>query len=239
MHAANETMISTYGIKTLHLNLGLRRAFQWKFVVTDVAKPIIGADFLDHYGLLVDFKHRQLLDRPTSLKSTGRIAAEELNSIKAIASDSPYHQLLAEYPDLVRSTAIPRKSKHDVHFINTTPRPSTYCKPRMLSAEMYKIAREEFEDLMRQGYIRPSKSQWASALHMVEKGERMEALQKLSRSKLTNGTGPLPDTAHRGLYAFALREKDILDRRLTRVSSDFCQSERHPKDRRDNTIRLI
>ena len=34
---------------------------------------------------------------------------------------------------------------------------------------MYNIAHTEFSELMSQGHIRPSKSQWASALHMVPK----------------------------------------------------------------------
>ena len=48
MYAANGFTINTYGVRTFELDLGLRQAFMWKFVVADVAKPIIGADFLDH-----------------------------------------------------------------------------------------------------------------------------------------------------------------------------------------------
>ena len=170
MYAANGTTISTYGIKTLRLDLGLRRAFTWKFIIADVAKPIIGADLLNHFGLLVDLRRRQLLDTTTSLISTGRIAAGEPDSVRTIVSDSSYHQLLAKHPDLTRPTAIPHKVKHDVvHYINTTPGPPIHCRPRRLSVDMYKIASTEFSELMNQGHIRPSKSQWASALHMVPK----------------------------------------------------------------------
>ncbi|KOX68374.1 hypothetical protein WN51_07925 [Melipona quadrifasciata] len=120
MFTANRTTISTYSIKSLCLDLGLRRAFQWKFVIANVAKPVIGADFLPQFGLLIDLR---LLDT-TSLATTGRIAAEEADSMKTIASDSPYHQLLAKYPDLTRLIAIPRKVKHDViDHINTMPSP--------------------------------------------------------------------------------------------------------------------
>ena len=51
IHAANETTISTYVTKTHHIDLGLQRALEWKFVVADVAKSIIGADFVDHLSL--------------------------------------------------------------------------------------------------------------------------------------------------------------------------------------------
>jgi hypothetical protein len=40
---ANGTSIHTYGWLPLSLNLGLRREFTWRFVVTDVTDPIIGA----------------------------------------------------------------------------------------------------------------------------------------------------------------------------------------------------
>ncbi|GFY68587.1 uncharacterized protein TNIN_355041 [Trichonephila inaurata madagascariensis] len=41
----------------------------WRFVIADVPLPIIGSDFLDHYGLLPDCKHKLLLDRITSLSA--------------------------------------------------------------------------------------------------------------------------------------------------------------------------
>ncbi|XP_043527359.1 uncharacterized protein LOC122537825 [Frieseomelitta varia] len=132
MYAANGTTISTYGIRTLRLDFGLRR--EWKFVIVDVAKPIIGPDLLTHYGLLVDLRCRRLLDTTTSLFSTGKIATGEPDSVRTIVDDSPYHQLLANYPNLTRPTAIPRKVKHDVvHHINTTP---VHCKPRRLASDM-------------------------------------------------------------------------------------------------------
>lgn len=170
LFAANSSHISTYGLRTFNLDLGLRRAFLWKFVIADVTKPIIGADFLSHYGLLVDLRNRRLLDQTTSLASNGRIAASNTASVKTIAGNSPYDQLLAEFPSITRPTTDPPKVKHDVvHYISTTSGPPTYCKPRRLSPEMFKIAKAEFESLLSQGYIRPSKSQWASALHMVAK----------------------------------------------------------------------
>ena len=169
MYAANGSTINTYGVRIFELDLGLRRAFTWKFVIADVAKPIIGADFLDHFGLLVDLKRRRLLDNTTSLSSRGKTAIEEVDSVKTIDEDSPYHRLLADYPDLARSTATPRgkAQRRAPHKYNA--RTADILQTAL--SEMYKIARAEFEDLMKQGHIRLSKSQWASALHMVAKKE--------------------------------------------------------------------
>lgn len=43
--------ISIYAFVRLHLNLGLQRKFMCDFIVANVAKPIIGVDFLSYCGL--------------------------------------------------------------------------------------------------------------------------------------------------------------------------------------------
>ena len=60
--AVNNTSIRTYGQRSLTLNLGLRRALPWIFIIADVQKPIIGADLLRHYGLMVDMHQHRLID---------------------------------------------------------------------------------------------------------------------------------------------------------------------------------
>lgn len=49
LFAANGTVINTYGVIRLELDLGLRRPFVWSFTIADTDKPIIGADFLRQY----------------------------------------------------------------------------------------------------------------------------------------------------------------------------------------------
>jgi hypothetical protein len=59
--APNGTTISTYGWLPLRCNLGLGQDFTWRFMVADVTHPLIGIDFLSHFGLLVDCKRIRLL----------------------------------------------------------------------------------------------------------------------------------------------------------------------------------
>ena len=40
LQAVNNTAITTYGYKSLTLDLGLRRTFRWIFVIADVQNPI-------------------------------------------------------------------------------------------------------------------------------------------------------------------------------------------------------
>jgi hypothetical protein len=51
---ANGTSIPTYRWLPLSLNLRLLRDLSWRLVVADVTQPLIRADFLSHFGLLVD-----------------------------------------------------------------------------------------------------------------------------------------------------------------------------------------
>ncbi len=67
----NGTSITTHGICSLALNLGLRRTFRWVFIVADVEKPILGADFLSHYNLLVNMTHCHLVDALTQFAIQG------------------------------------------------------------------------------------------------------------------------------------------------------------------------
>jgi len=56
LFAANGSRIATYGSMMLQPDLGLRRAFPWRFIVSNVGQPIIGSNFLAHYDLLPDMK---------------------------------------------------------------------------------------------------------------------------------------------------------------------------------------
>ncbi|XP_068243649.1 uncharacterized protein [Palaemon carinicauda] len=59
--AANKSAISNHGKKTLTLLFGSANN-HWKFLTADVTLPILGADFLSHFHLLVDVAHRWLVN---------------------------------------------------------------------------------------------------------------------------------------------------------------------------------
>ncbi|GFU44021.1 hypothetical protein TNCV_4963361 [Trichonephila clavipes] len=59
LFAANNTKIPAHGMVRKELNLGLRRPFIWTFIIADVSSPIIGADFLKHFNLLIDLKKKK------------------------------------------------------------------------------------------------------------------------------------------------------------------------------------
>ena len=169
--AANGSPITTFGRQSLTLNLGLRRTFQWIFIVADVKNPILGADFLNHFNLLVDLKHKRLIDSVTQLKAQGIISRQPpLSPVWQVTSGNSYHDILNDFPSITRlSSHSDQPVTHDVtHCISTTG-PPVHAKARRLPPERLKIACQEFEHMLQLGIIRPSSSNWASPLHMVPK----------------------------------------------------------------------
>ena len=64
MEAANGSPIRTYGTRYVEICLNGQR-LGWDFVTANVTVPLLGADFLCAYGLLVDVKNCPLIDAVT------------------------------------------------------------------------------------------------------------------------------------------------------------------------------
>lgn len=135
LSAANGSTISTYGTTTMCLNLGLRREFTWRFVVADTIKPIIGADFLAHYNLLVDVRNKRLVDATTKLSATEGISECETPTIKVVSGSTDCHELLSRFPSITRPEGVATVKHNTVHFIKTTPGPPVSHKSRRLAPE--------------------------------------------------------------------------------------------------------
>jgi hypothetical protein len=170
LYAANGNTIHTYGWLPLSLNLGLRREFTWRFVVADVTEPLIGADFLTHFGLLVDCRNNRLLDNVTSLSTPAQAASPRIASIEVTNTGTPVDALLSdEFSDLIRPSGVRRDVQHNTIHIRTTPGPPVTCRPRRLAPDRLKVAKAQFDAMVRDGTARPSESPWSSALHLVPK----------------------------------------------------------------------
>ena len=171
LQAANNTPISTHGQRYLNLNLGLNRSFPWVFLVARVPHAILGLDFLEHFGLVVDLRLRSIRDPVTSTAVVGTLAcpASASPSPSLPKVDAPYLSLFKEFPNLVRpNNELPPASTDVVHHI-VTRGPPVFARPRRLAPDKLRVAKAEFQHMLNLGIIRPSKSPWASPLHMVPK----------------------------------------------------------------------
>ena len=170
LQAANGTHITTYGTRSVTLDLGLRRNFPWIFVVADVTTPILGADFLAHFQLGIDLHNRQLHDHVTQLNAIGLICSSAAPTCCLPVSESDdFNSLLSEFPSVVRPYNYEDPVQHSVQHHIITSGPPVFCKPRRLAPDRLAIARREFDHMLAAGIIRPSSSPWASPLHMVPK----------------------------------------------------------------------
>lgn len=171
LYAANHSPINTYGEKTLTLSLGLRRKFTWTFIIADVTQPLIGADFLSHYNLLVDIRQHRLVDNTTNVHTVCSVdkKGERYHNLSFINQSESFKDLLNEFKDITSPNSSIKTLKHDItHHIVTNGQP-VFEKPRRLCPERLRIAKAEIQALMDQGICRPSRSPWASPLHMVQK----------------------------------------------------------------------
>ncbi|GFX64825.1 retrovirus-related Pol polyprotein from transposon 297 [Trichonephila clavipes] len=153
------------------LNLGLRRPFIWTFIIADVSSPIIDAEFIKHFNLLIDLKKKRLVDVETSLFTSCVFSNIVQPSILTVDANISFKNLLSEYPDLSNPSLISKSaSLGTVHHIITTGPPVT-ARPKRLHPKLYDAVKVEFEFLLAQGIIRPSNSPWSSPLHVVPKSD--------------------------------------------------------------------
>ncbi|GFX70846.1 retrovirus-related Pol polyprotein from transposon opus [Trichonephila clavipes] len=96
---------------------------------------------------------------------------QPMPSILTVDANISFKNILSEYPDLSNPSLISKSASHGtVHHIITTDPPVT-ARPRRLHPKLYDAVKVEFEFLLAQGIIRPSKSPWSSPLHVVPKSD--------------------------------------------------------------------
>lgn len=167
--AANGSNIPTFGMRSVTLDLGLRRIFRWIFTIADVTYPLLGSDFLSHFDLDVSVHHRCLIDNKTRLVVNGVATNQTSLGIKNILPASGFADILGAFPEITMTSNMAKPPQHGVTHHIITSGPPTFARPRRLSGERLRIARQEFEHMLELGIIRPSNSAWATPLHMVPK----------------------------------------------------------------------
>ena len=119
--AANGSSIASYGTQQTHVQLG-KRKFTVTFVIADVRRPILGADFLRRHKLLVDLCGQKLIDAH-SFQSYACAANNIDLCVSPVATvDSNHYKqcLLQQYSELLRPTFHVARPSHDVsHYITT------------------------------------------------------------------------------------------------------------------------
>lgn len=169
--AANGTKIDVYGKRLVNIDIGLRRIFPWTFTIANVSRPILGADFLSHFGIIVNLKSKQLTDSLTNVSTNGKISQNIFPKITVLQPSLEFDCLLKEYSSLfedVLKSPIDNQLYNITHVIETKGSPVA-AKARRLAPDKLAAAKAEFSYLVQKGICSPSKSCWSSPLHMVAK----------------------------------------------------------------------
>ena len=175
LQAANGSTIDTYGEKTLRLNIGMRRDYDWSFTLADVKIPILGADFLAHYQLAVNMNPRSLSDTLTNICVIGTPANENTTGINIVTRHSrEYINILNQYAEITQPGVNTSAGEHQVQHHIRTNGPPAFSRPRRLPQHKLEYAREQFGKMIADNIVRPSDSPYASPLHLVPKLDSRE-----------------------------------------------------------------
>lgn len=174
LYTANGSVLTCYGeLRTTIAIPSLGRSFTWTFVVADVKQPLLGIDFLSNFSLTVDCHRRTLFDLNTTREVSPVHIVSEGPTISMVTPNSHHpsiSQLFQEFPQLLRPSMPPSDYRCPItHHIETGDALPVFAKARPLVKDKYDAVRKEFNCLISDGILRPSKSQWSSPLHVVPK----------------------------------------------------------------------
>ena len=139
--AANGSHILTYGYKTLQLSFAGSK-YKWEFIMADVSTPIIGADLLANFNLLVDMANHHLVNA-SSLASTSIAAAPPDLALQISDTSDAYCSLKSSYPEVFRPVLhlTPRMSaEHGIYHHIKTSGPLVFSKFRRLALDKLQAA---------------------------------------------------------------------------------------------------
>ena len=167
--AANGTPIDTYGFKEFELDLGRGNLYKYPFILANIDTPIIGVNFLEKFGILVDIKNKQIIDSNNKIISSIQLGFSKIYSLKIFNINSKWHKLLIDFPSVTSEPNYEIPVKHNTTHKLNTKGSLPFSKPRRLDPEKFSIAKAEFDNLVKMGICRPSNSPICSPLHMVAK----------------------------------------------------------------------
>ena len=148
-------------------------------------QPILGADFFEFYGFLVDCKYHAIklptcpLPSPSSVDSVSLSTPSSSSCTTVFSSTSDIclsvessdfiKQIPLKYPNCTSSSPHIQSDNSVLHFIPTLPSQPYRTKHRELPFSKRQAVEKEFQELEKEGVIRRSSSPWASAIHVVTK----------------------------------------------------------------------
>ena len=136
--AANGQSIPSWGNRLISLQFGNRR-FNWNFQLAAVDQPLLGADFLKTFNLLVDVAGKQVLDA-SSLQIISSSSTPPTNQspffTALVNTPTEYRDILARFPGVTNEKTKPNcNPNHGVYNHIQTTGPPVFAKARQLDTD--------------------------------------------------------------------------------------------------------
>ena len=170
--AANGTPIKSFGTQRKRIKIG-DKSYSFIFLIAQVARPILGIDFLKHFGMTIDLHRGHLLHSGVSTRIS--LATSSISGVNVVHSESSFVRILREFPEITDIRLASCTSEHGIECYINTSGPPIKTSPRRLSPEKLSAAKQYFEAMCTAGICRRSDSPWISGLHMVPKKGRNHA----------------------------------------------------------------
>ena len=168
-------------------------------MIADITNPLLGLDFLNKFGLIVDCGNKTIYDPTTTPRKSFKISASSVNLVvnKTELPSFVRNVINEKYPNLITPHKNSNKKYCGVyHRIDTGSHTPVFAKPRRLNVEKLESACSEFKILQKDEVISLSKSEWSSPLHIVNKqngGFRCCGDNRSLNSITKNDRNPIPN----------------------------------------------
>ncbi|XP_066952488.1 uncharacterized protein [Macrobrachium rosenbergii] len=156
--AANGSPILSYGTRLLSISI-LGQRYTWNFIVADVRTPLLGADFLAHFGLAIYVSRKRLLDTD-SCQSLPLAPGPSVPTICSVTTRQ-YAQLLKEFPDALKPELrqVPRApAKQGIYHHIKMKSPPAHSKFWRLPPRRLQEAKDAFTEMEQMGICRKASS---------------------------------------------------------------------------------
>ena len=192
LKTVNGERIKVHGKMSLTIVIpSLGRNYNFTLYIADVNDNILGLDFLKHKDININCRSLTVIGNVTNFTSTrnNSPAPPSHSPVLAVSlglsqiTDTTLRKIMEQHSSVFGDADFNTPCTHNTtHRIAVSSHPN-FCTPRKLCPEKHSIAKSFFDELQRLGIIRPSKSSYASPLHMVPKKRprRLETVWRLPR----------------------------------------------------------